>query len=42
MGFVESFLKLSGFDWVVPDYSTVCRRQKVLPVTISARPNTAG
>lgn len=42
MGFVESLLKQAGLDWVVPDYSTVCRRQKVLPVTISARPSTAG
>ena len=42
MGFVESLLKQAGLDWVVPDYSAVCRRQKVLPVTISARPSTAG
>lgn len=26
----------------VPDYSTLCRRQKTLSVTITARPNNAG
>ena len=28
MGMVESLLKLAGLSWSVPDYSTVCRRQK--------------
>lgn len=42
MGFVESLFRLAGLDWPVPDYSTVCRRQKVLPVTISARSTRAG
>ncbi len=28
MGMVESLLKLAGLSWPVPDYSTVCRRQK--------------
>jgi IS5 family transposase len=26
----------------VPDYSTLCRRQKTLSVAITARPNNAG
>jgi len=42
IGFVESLLELAKLDWVVPDYSTVCRRQKVLPVTICNRPSQAG
>jgi hypothetical protein len=35
----ESFLKLSQFDWNVPDYSTLSRRQKTLSVAITARPS---
>jgi hypothetical protein len=27
-GFVASLLKLVGLDWSVPDYSTLCRRQR--------------
>lgn len=42
MGFVESLLKLSGLDWSVPDFSTVCRRQKNLVVEIPARINPSG
>lgn len=30
LGMVESLLRLAGLDWRVPDYSTVCRRQKTL------------
>jgi len=33
-GFVESLLKLVDLDWDVPDYSTLCRRQKTLSVAI--------
>ena len=33
-GFVQSLLKFAGLDWPVPDYSTLCKRQKVLPVAI--------
>jgi hypothetical protein len=36
-GFVESLLELVGLDWAVPDFSTLCRRQKALPVTIPYR-----
>ncbi len=42
IGFVESLLKLAGLDWQVPDFSTVCRRQKRLVVEIPARVNPAG
>ncbi len=31
-GFVASLLKLAGFDWSVPDFSTLSRRQKILNV----------
>ena len=33
-GFVESLLRLIGLDWTVPDFSTLCRRQKTLAVNI--------
>lgn len=36
-GFVESLLALSGLDWPVPDYTTLCRRQKNLKVQIPYR-----
>jgi len=29
-GFVQSLLRLMGLDWLVPDFSTLCRRQKTL------------
>ena len=33
-GMVASLLRLAGLDWPVPDYSTLCRRQKTLKVQI--------
>ena len=33
-GLVASLLKLAGLDLPVPDFSTLCRRQKGLTVTI--------
>jgi hypothetical protein len=33
-GFVASLLKLAGLDWPVPDFSTLCRRQKTLVVQL--------
>ena len=36
-GFVESLLRLIGMDWTVPDFSTLCRRQKTLKVDIPYR-----
>lgn len=36
-GFVESLLRLVGLDWVVPDFSTLCRRQKTLNVSLPYR-----
>ncbi|UWR91074.1 IS5 family transposase [Phaeobacter inhibens] len=36
-GFVQSLLKLIGLDWVVPDFSTLCRRQRTLNVAIPYR-----
>ncbi len=36
-GFVESLLRLTGLDWDVPDFSTICRRQKTLAVNIPYR-----
>lgn len=36
-GFVESLLQLIGLDWTVPDFSTLCRRQKTLSVRLPYR-----
>ncbi|SFH55063.1 Transposase DDE domain-containing protein [Palleronia marisminoris] len=35
--FVASLLKLAGLDWPVPDFSTLCRRQKMLAVQLPYR-----
>ena len=36
-GMVASLLQLAGLDWPVPDFSTLCRRQKALVVQIPYR-----
>jgi len=36
-GFVKSLLQLMGLDWPVPDFSTLCRSQKTLNVSIPYR-----
>ncbi len=36
-GFVESLLELIDLDWAVPNFSTLCRRQKALAVNIPYR-----
>jgi IS5 family transposase len=40
LGLVESVLRLAGLDWSVPDFSTVCRRQKALRVQLPYRAST--
>ena len=39
-GFVQSLLQLIGLDWVVPDFSTRCRRQRTLNVSLPYRGGT--
>lgn len=39
-GFAQSLLRLVGLDWAVPDYSTLCRRQKSLNVSLPYRGGT--
>jgi hypothetical protein len=39
-GFVASLLGLIGLDWDVPDFSTLCRRQRVLNVSLPYRGGT--
>ena len=39
-GMVASLLEFAGLDWPVPDYSTLCRRQKSLTVHVPYRPST--
>jgi hypothetical protein len=34
IGMVASLLKMADLDWAVPDYTTLCRRQKTLAVLI--------
>lgn len=36
-GMVSSLLRMAGIDWPVPDFSTLCRRQKTLAVQIPYR-----
>lgn len=40
LGLVESLLHMAGLDWKVPDFSTVCRRQKMLRVQLPYRAST--
>jgi len=39
-GLVESLLQVVGLDWAVPDFSTLCRRQRTLNVDLSYRGGT--
>jgi hypothetical protein len=39
-GFVQSLLQLIGLDWAVPDFSTLCRRQRTLKVSLPYRGGT--
>jgi len=39
-GFVQSLLMLVGLDWAVPDFSTLCRRQRTLNVNLPYRGGT--
>lgn len=41
-GLVASLLRLADLDWPVPDYTTLCRRQKTLPVMPGGRPSSGG
>ncbi len=41
-GFVQSLLKLCGFDWTAPDYSTICRRQKHIDIVINYEKSNEG
>ena len=39
---VASLLKLTDLGWAVPDYTTLCRRPKTLPVMLGGRPSSGG
>ena len=39
-GFVQSLLRLVGLDWAAPDFSTLCRRQQTLNVSLPYRGST--
>ena len=34
-GFVQSLIKLCGLNWIAPDYTMLCRRQKHIDIVIS-------
>ena len=39
---VASLIKMAGLDWPVPDYTTLCRRQKTLVIELAGRPSSGG
>jgi hypothetical protein len=41
-GLVASLLQLAKLDWPVPDYTTLCRRQKTSTVALGGRPSSGG
>ena len=41
-GFVQSRLALSGLLWPIPDFSTLCSRQRSLDVQVAYRSSAAG
>jgi hypothetical protein len=41
-GFFQSLIKLFGLDWTAPDYSTLCRRQKHIDITVSYQKSSDG
>ena len=41
-GFVQSLIKLCGLDWTAPDYSTICRRQRYIDISICYQKSSDG
>lgn len=41
-GFVQSLIKICGLDWTAPDYSTLCRRQKHIDISIGYQKSSDG
>jgi hypothetical protein len=41
-GLVTSLLRMAGLDWPVPDYTTLCRRQRILFVDLGGRSSSDG
>jgi len=41
-GFVQSLIHLCRLDWTVPDYSTICRRQKHIDIAINYQKSSNG
>lgn len=41
-GFVQSLIKLCGLDWIAPEYSIICRRQKHIDISISYKKSRNG
>ena len=41
-GFVQSLIQLFGLDWAAPDYSTLCRRQKHIDISICYQRSSGG
>jgi len=41
-GFIQSLIQLCGLDLTAPDYTTLCRRQKHIDITISYQESSDG
>jgi len=41
-GFVQSLIHLCVLNWVAPDYTTICRRQQRIDITISYQKSSNG
>ena len=41
-GFVQSLIKLCELDWIAPDYSTLCRRQRYIDIAIGYQKSSDG
>jgi IS5 family transposase len=42
LAFVQSLIKLCGLNWIAPDYTTLCRRQKHIDIVISYQKSRDG
>ncbi len=41
-GLVSSLIKMAGLDWPVPDYTTLCRRQRTLKGNLGGQISLGG
>lgn len=41
-GFVQSLIRLCRINWIAPDYTTICKRQQRIDITISYQKSSDG